>query len=65
MYVKSILEFGYVVMCSNGEYVQSNVGLFITKRNAERQCEICNRVNYYKNKGTWEVVKVYVVTCDE
>lgn len=55
-----ILETGYVVMVDEDDYCTSNVGIFKTKRNAERCCE---KIKYrYPNA---KVVKVNLVIADE
>lgn len=57
-----VLDYGYVILLDDyGDYCASNVGLFRTKRNAEKQLEMVSRVRYPNAK----VVKVNVVIADE
>ena len=56
-----ILDTGYVIMLDEDNYCTANVGIFRTKRNAEKQCERVNRVRYPNAK----VVKVNLVIADE
>ncbi len=58
MEVGKVLSSGYVLYDEkNGHYVTSNVGIFKTKRNAEKQREVYSK--YYRSD--MKVVKVNVV----
>ena len=57
-----VIDIGYVIDTKDGDYLQCNVGIFKTKRNAEKRCDILNRVRPNRN---FEVKKIELVVVDE
>ena len=54
----TILDTGYVIYDPKlDSYITANVGIFVTERNAKKQCDIYNR----RRGGRLEVVKVDLV----
>lgn len=58
----TILDSGYVIYDpERDDYYTSNTGIFKTKRNAQKQCDLMRR--YYAKKA--EVIKVNLVITEE
>lgn len=56
-----IIDISYVIDTKDGDYITANVGVFRTKYNAEKRCNLYNRCR----NANWEVKKVKLVVVDE
>ena len=58
----TVLDTAYVIYApERDEYLTANVGLFVTRRMPQKQCDRHNKI--YGTK--WEVVKVNLVVTQE
>lgn len=55
------IDEGYVVMKNHKDYYTANRGIFKTKRNAQKHCDLFNRIYHENNK----VVKVKLMVVEE
>ena len=59
--VGEIIDTGYVVYDPDRDtYYTANVGIYVTERNAQKECDLLNRVHKYNCK----VLKVNLVVTE-